>query len=109
MQFCNKTADVFEGKSRWAVLHATFSVFLIAAVLLLLFSPVTTGPFSAVYGPATALRASRAAGLIVLGLACAGSILSRGSGLPVLNAKVSIPFSSCSSLALSPITPALRC
>lgn len=45
------------------------AIILFASVLLVFFAPAAAGPFSAVHGPATALRANRAAHVFYFNLA----------------------------------------
>lgn len=45
------------------------AIFLLVSVLLVFFIPAAAGPFSAVYGPATALRANRAAQVFYVNVA----------------------------------------
>ena len=47
------------------------AIVLLGSVLLVFFMPVGVGPFSAVHGPATALRANRAARVLYFHLALA--------------------------------------
>lgn len=47
------------------------AIILLFSLLLVFFAPAAVGPFSAVYGPATALRAHRAALVFYFNLALA--------------------------------------
>ena len=52
----------------------TAATILLFSVLIVFFVPVGVGPFSAVHGPATALRADRAAQVFYLNLALSAQI-----------------------------------
>jgi len=53
------------------------AVLVLAALLLIFFCPLSQGPFSATHGPVTALRASRAASLILISIAFATMIVRK--------------------------------
>ena len=86
------------------------SLLVILFVLLLFLFPVATGPYSACHGPATAMRASRAAKFIFWVLIlCGCSLFRRCTGF-IANAISRVPLSSlrASFQPLSSIV-SLRC
>ena len=54
------------------------AIILLTAVFLLFLVPATAGPFSAVHGPVTALRANRAAQVFYVKLSSPARELTRG-------------------------------
>ncbi len=86
------------------------AIMLLCSVLLVFFMPAAAGPFSAVYGPATALRANRAAQVFYFNLAL--SPLNPVTALMFRLHSISVPV-ICRSLFFeihaSAPPPALRC
>ena len=100
----------FSERTSCRIVFAIVNVVLIGAILLLLVTPIAAGPFSAVNGPATALRGSRNARVILAILVLhARAILTRVRAPAVFILKVfrtllcEIPPSPTTSLI------ALRC
>ncbi len=86
------------------------AMILLCSVLLVFFMPAAVGPFSAVYGPATALRANRAARAFYFNLALSAlnPITALTTGLYVAPWPGASSPSFVESDASAP-HPALRC
>lgn len=85
------------------------SLLVILFVLLLFFFPVASGPYSALHGPATAMRASRAAKWIFW-------IITLCGGLPLLRRTIAVAsgtqeavLSLSSTVQMSILSFSLRC
>jgi hypothetical protein len=82
----------------------TAAIIVLFSVLLVFFVPASVGPFSAVYGPATALRANRAAQVFYITLALSARYPISAVTLATVLASVSLH-----SLVLELDDPNLLC
>ena len=88
-----------------------FAVGCAICVFLLFLFPASSGPFQAVHGPATALRAKQAADLIFLRIAFCGLLVAAmvTSDLSLFFSWTSWPFAEIPSTAPLPLLCVLRC